>query len=187
LFPWFFYSSVPAYMPGTELQVNAIPVDHLLVNFTLGYLRFHSKISDPTDPSYIDPSVRLQPEWNMSGGIQYDWVLPNAATLTPRLDWRYQGYITNGPEGVPQISPQFIVPGYSIFNARLTYAPSSAKWSLSLQALNLFNKFYYVQLGAADSLTGTNPYAPGALSPAVARVGTPGLPREWMATFALHF
>jgi outer membrane receptor protein involved in Fe transport len=123
----------------------------------------------------------------MSGGIQYDLVLPNSATLTPRLDWRYQGYITNGPENVYQIAPEFIVPGYSIFNARLTYAPMSTKWNISLQALNVFNKFYYLQLGAADSLVGTNPYAPGALSPAVARVGTPGLPREWMATFTLNF
>jgi iron complex outermembrane recepter protein len=186
LSPWFFYTGVPAYEPGAELQVNAAPIDRLLINFEGGWLEFHSKISDPSAPGYIDPAVRLQPEWNASGGVQYGVLLPGG-TITPRLDWRYQGYQTNGPENVYQIA-QWRVPGYSLFNARLTYEPTGAKWHVSLQAQNLFNKFYWQQLGAPLSLAGgaTVPSA-NNLSPAVAQVGTPGLPREWMVSIGASF
>jgi len=186
LSPWFYYTGVPAYEPGAELQINAAPIDRLLINFEGGWLEFHSKLRDQTEPGYIDPSVRLQPEWNASGGIQYGVLVP-AGSITPRFDWRYQGYMTNGPEDVYQIS-QWRVPGYSLFNARLTYAPTGSKWNVSLQALNVFNKFYWQQLGAPLSLAG-GAYVPSAnnLSPAVAQTGTPGLPREWMVSFGFNF
>jgi iron complex outermembrane receptor protein len=186
LSPWFVYSSVPAYEPGAELQINAEPIDRLLMNLEGGWLEFHSKLSNELAPGYIAPSVRLQPEFNASGGIQYGVLLPGGS-ITPRLDWHYQGYQTNGPENVYQIS-QWRVPGYSIFNARLTYAPTAGKWNVSLQALNVFNKFYWQQLGAPLSLAGgaTVPSA-NNLSPAVGQVGTPGLPREWMVSFGMNF
>jgi iron complex outermembrane recepter protein len=179
--PWFFYTGIPAYMPGAELQVDAEPIDRLRANLAVGWIRFHGKISDPTAPGYIDPSVRLQPEWDASGGLQYGIAFGNGGVLTPRLDWRYQGYLTNGPQNVQQIRPNFIVPGYSLFNASLTYAPPGEKWDVALQALNVFNKFYYQQLGSESSLvnSGGAP-TPANLYPAVARVGTPGAPREWM-------
>ncbi len=186
-FPWFYYTSIPAYMPGAELEAYAEPIDRLLLNFTGGWEEFHSKITDTTNPGYIAPSVRLQPEWDSSGGAQYGILLPNNSTLTPRLDWRYQGYVTNGPENVYQIA-QWRVPGYSLFNASLTYAPNQAKWSVAFQVQNLFNKFYWQQLGAPTSLeSGATVPSAANLYPTYAQVGTPGLPREWMVTFNMHF
>jgi len=188
LSPWFYYAGVPAYEPGAELHIEAAPIDRLLINLEGGWLEFHAKNPDrdPTAPGYINPSVRLQPEFNASGGIQYGVLLPGG-TITPRLDWRYQGYETNGPENVYQIS-QWRVPGYSLFNARLTYQPTGAKWNVSVQALNLFNKFYWEQLGAPLSLAGGTTVPSAAnLSPAAAQVGTPGLPREWMVSFGFNF
>jgi len=188
LSPWFYYTGIPAYEPGAELQINAAPIDRLLINLEGGWLEFHAKNPDrdPSAPGYINPSVRLQPEFNASGGIPYGLLVPGGS-ITPRFDWRYQGYQTNGPENVYQIS-QWRQPGYSLFNARLTYQPNGAKWNVSLQALNLFNKFYWDQLGAPLSLAGgaTVPSA-NNLSPAVAQVGTPGLPREWMVSFGFNF
>ncbi|HUN26879.1 MAG TPA: TonB-dependent receptor [Steroidobacteraceae bacterium] len=185
--PWFFYSGIPAYMPGAELEVQAAPIDRLLANFNLGWIEFHSKISDPTNPAYINPSVRLQPEWNMSSGVQYGIALPNSATLTPRLDWRYQGYITNGPEADFQAASYFRVPGYSLFNASLLYAPGNGKWTIALQAQNMFNHFYWVQLGAPVTLTsGTVPSAANTYT-TPENVGTPGLPRQWNVQFTMNF
>ncbi len=187
LLPWFYYTGIPAYMPGAEIEAYAEPIDRLLLNFTGGWEEFHSKITDTLDPAYIDPSVRLQPEWDASGGAQYGFILPNSATLTPRLDWRYQGYVTNGPEDVFQIS-QWRVPGYSIFNAALVYQPNAAKWNVAFRVENLFNKFYWQQLGAPTSLVNAGaPPTASNLEPAVAQVGTPGLPREWMVTFQMNF
>jgi len=186
-FPYFYYSGVPAYMPGAEIEAYAEPIDRLVLNFTGGWEEFHSKISDVTSPDYIAPSVRLQPEWDASGGAQYGLMLPNNATLTPRLDWRYQSYLTNGPTNAYQI-PQWRVPGYSLFNASLWYAPEAAKWKVGLQVLNVFNKFYWQQLGAPTSLINSAaPPTASNLYPTYAQVGTPGLPREWMVTYTMSF
>ena len=171
-------------MPGAELEVHAEPIDRLLFNFEAGWIRFHDKISDPTNAGYIDPSVRLQPEWNASAGVQYAVAFSNGSRVTPRLDWIYQGYLTTGPQNVDQIAPNFIQPGYSLFNASLTYTPDGDKWDVSLQALNLFNKFYWEQLGSESSLVNSGaPPTSSNLYPAVGQVGTPGLPREWMLRF----
>jgi iron complex outermembrane receptor protein len=123
----------------------------------------------------------MQPEINMSGGIQYGVPLASAGTLTPRIDWIYQSYMTNGPLNLPQVHPDWIVPGYSIFNLRVTFNPEAAKWSLAAGVTNLFNKFYWEQLGPATSVSGPN------LIPAVAQVGTPGIPREWTVSFTKRF
>lgn len=184
LSPWFYYTGVPAYMPGAELEAYAEPIDRLLFNLTAGWETFHSKLGI-SSPGYIDSSVRLQPEWDANAGLQYGLRLPNHATLTPRFEWTFQGYMTDGPENVPQISPDFILPGYSLFNAALTYEPEDAKWSVAFRVENLFNKFYWEQLGAASSLIAPGPVGqptPNNLYPAVGRVGTPGAPREWMVT-----
>ena len=176
--PWFVYSTVPADERGAELQVFATPVTGLNINYTLGYIKFHTHVSNPATPGFLDESVRTQPRLNMSGGIQYAIQLGSGGSLTPRLDWVYQGYQTNGPVNLHQVSPAWIVPSYSLFNARIGYQPASQKWQVSLQGSNIFNKFYYQQLGAATTAAGT---------PAGARVGTPGLPRQWSVTFSKNF
>ncbi|MDB6043458.1 MAG: hypothetical protein JWM63_2009 [Gammaproteobacteria bacterium] len=181
--PWFVYTAVPAVIRGLEIQVSANPIDRLALNYSVGFNRLRNKISNPADPSYVDPSVKQQPELSMSGGAQYGIALGSAGTLTPRLDWFYQSYQTNGPLRLPQLRPDWIVPGYSLFNARMTYSPRDAKWELSFAGTNIFNKFYWQQLGAA---TVVNPSGSGYV-PASARVGTPGMPREWMVTFKKDF
>src|SRR4029077_5925347 len=101
----------------------------------------------------------------------------------------YQSYMTNGAITAKQIHPDDIVPGYALVNLRITYLPTDAKWSLSAGATNLFNKFYWEQLGAATvaCTPGTSTCSAAGLRPAVARVGTPGLPREWAVTFSKKF
>jgi outer membrane receptor protein involved in Fe transport len=97
--------------------------------------------------------------------------------------------MTNGAITVKQIHPDDIIPGYGLFNFRLNYAPNVGKWTLSAGVTNLFNKFYWEQLGAATAACtpGTSTCSAAGLRPAVARVGTPGIPREWSLTFSEKF
>lgn len=178
--PWFYYTVAPASIRGAEIQVTANPIDRLDINYSAGFNQFRAGTSNPLDPAYIDPSVKQQPELNMSAGIQYAWLL-GPGTLTPRLDWTYQSYMTNGPVNVPQRHPDTIVPGYALVNAQFTYTPQMGKWNVSFGATNLTNKFYWQQLGAADSISN------GVVTPASARVGTPGMPREWFVTLRKDF
>ncbi len=179
--PWFVYSSAPASIKGAEVQITANPIEPLSIFYTFGFNQFRSKTTNRTDPSFVDTSVRQQPDMTMSGGIQYAFGLPSGGTLTPHLDFAYQSYQTNGPLNQHQIDPDWIVPSYTLFNAQLTYRPNAGKWEVSVAGTNIFNKFYWEQLGAATSGT------PPALNPAVGRVGTPGLPREWSVSFKKNF
>jgi iron complex outermembrane recepter protein len=179
--PWFYYIAAPASIRGVEFEAAATPIEHLNLNYSLGWNSFHSGTGDPTNPAFIDPSVRQQPKWNMSGGVQYNIPLASAGALTPRLDWYYQGYQTNGPVTSYQTDPNYIIPGYSVFNGRLTYEPNAGKWSLAFAVTNLLNKYYWQQLAPVTTKQG------GAFVPAAGAAGTPGLPREWLVTFKKKF
>ena len=171
--PWFVYAATPAIIRGAELQLMANPIQYLSADFTFGYNSMYSH--------GVNPTVKTQPEINMSGGVQY--VVPfSFGSVTPRLDWYYQSFMTNGPTNLLQVHPDFTVPGYSLFNARLTYTPAKGKWQLAVAGTNIFNHFYWQQLGAASAGTSLM-----ALTPAVARVGTPGMPRMWSVTFTKDF
>jgi iron complex outermembrane receptor protein len=174
--PWFLMVAAPADIRGVEEQLSATPIERLELNLNFGYNEFKSKVNNPLAPGYVDPSVKLQPELNISGGVQYG--IPLAAGLvTPRLDWNYQSFMTNGPLTAVQVHPQYIIPGYSVFNFRTTYVPTGSKWSFAAAVSNLTNKFYYEQLGAGQ-VTAT------AVS---GRVATPGRPREWTVSFTRNF
>jgi iron complex outermembrane receptor protein len=176
--PWFLTVAEPASIRGIEEQLSATPIEGIHANLNFGYNEFRSKASNVLAPGYVDPSVKLQPEINISGGLQYDLKLGSAGVLAPRIDWTYQSFMTNGPTNVVQLHPYYIIPGYSLFNLRFNYTPEVGKWNISAGITNLFNKFYWEQLGA-DSLPGTTPVS--------GRVGTPGRPREWTVSFTKNF
>ncbi len=178
---WFLYLNEPGKTKGFETEISAFPIQGLMLNASLGYLSFEGDAA-PGTISYRDSSAVIQPKWNGSAGIQYQVAFSGGAKLTPRLDYFYQGERTNGNPALVQRDPQDINPAYGIFNARLAYEPASGDWQVALSANNLFDKFYWNQLGSA-TIRG------GALdgNPTYARVGTPSRPREWALTVKKSF
>jgi iron complex outermembrane receptor protein len=177
-FSWFYFQSAPGTMEGFELEALAFPIDRLQFSYTLGYNKFEGDAPEG-DRAYRHKSALLQPEWNMSAGVQYGIPVGNAGVLTPRLDWYYQSHRTNGPVNQPQRDPEWIIPSYGIYNARLTYDSNDSDWQIALSVTNLTDKFYWQQLQPAVNNAGTAPTA--------GRVGTPGRPREWAITFKKNF
>ncbi len=164
------YTLRPAIIRGAEMQVTANPIDRLSLNYSVGYNRIRR--------ADINESVRQQPDTNMSAGAQYSLLVGSGgAMLTPRLDAFYQSYQTNGATGVVQ-RPEWEIPSYVLYNARLTFVPGSGGWQVDAGAQNLFNKFYWQQLGPPTTATG---------AATVARVGTPGRPREWFVSLKKSF
>jgi iron complex outermembrane receptor protein len=176
--PWFAYVNQPAKIRGFESEITAFPIPDLSVNVGIGYNRLKGNATNPSDPVYLDPTSLAQPEWNVNAGLQYAWHLPNGARFTPRLDYYYQSYATDGPPNAVQRSPDDIVPSYGTYNLRLAYDAPSNGWQIAVTATNLFNKFYWVQLGSATQANG---------APAIGRVGTPSVPRVWAITFRKNF
>jgi iron complex outermembrane recepter protein len=180
-FLWINYFSAPGKAKGVELETTATPFRALSINATASYYTYRGSITNPLVDGYIDPSVREQPEVSFSIGAQYAINFGNAGTLTPRVDWFYQGYRTNGPENLKQQSFD-VTPGYALVNARLTYESANGHWSAALEAQNVFNKFYWIQLGPA--LT-QNP--DGTTSPFYNREGVPSRPRVVALTLRRTF
>jgi iron complex outermembrane receptor protein len=157
-----FSYAVGGRINGFESEIEAQPLDRLLVTGSVGYTKWDS-----------DEGTRqtLIPEWTASGGIQYEIPTPFIdGSLTPRLDWFYNGTIAYSSQ-----DPTWDQGGRSVFNARIGYRNDSYDFDVAVGATNVFNKFYYYQKTIFRELgLPTN-------------LGQPAAPREWYLTVKKRF
>jgi iron complex outermembrane receptor protein len=144
-----------ARFKGVELEVTAEPIDGLSFDGSASYLKskFTSlnpavganlRLTDPATPS---------PRWKWSWGVQYEADLGTAGSVTPRFDMSYNGKMY---EGRAIGGAQYFLPAYTLANARLTWRNENKDLSISAEATNLFNKYYYNAIfSAVYAFTGT--------------------------------
>lgn len=125
---------------GVELEGLVRPAAGLTLDASMGYLDFKYETINPL--TLIAPNMKapFASKWNASAGIQYVADLGGSGTLTPRLDWTYQSSFYYNPVN----NPLNLIPGRSLFNARLTYQTADKNWQLSAAVTNLADKFFYV-------------------------------------------
>jgi iron complex outermembrane receptor protein len=158
-----------AHVKGVELEATIKPVDGLTLEGNVGYLDFEYTSVNANTGITRDMQAPFNNKWQASGSIQYAADLGGAGTLTPRLDWTYQSSFYYNAVN----TPLDLVPGRSLFNARVTYEDAQKDWSLSLSVSNLANKYYY---------TGTSFNANYGVATAAL-----GRPREWAVTVRRNF
>lgn len=163
-------NSGDGHSQGFELETFVRPVDGLTIDGSLGYLDFKYDSIDPLTLITLNMEAPFASEWNASLGAQYEASLGNAGTLTPRLDWTYQSDYYYQAVNVAQN----LIPGRSLFNARLTYKTADRNWEVSGSVTNLFDEFYYV--GASENVSSFGN-----------SVGVVGRPREWLVSVRRHF
>ncbi|MPT46974.1 MAG: TonB-dependent receptor [Sphingobium sp.] len=167
-----------ASIKGFEIETSLRPVQGLMIDGALSYLKFKYKDINPAaggptrpgGPQYgnVPPYV---PSWKWSIGAQYEIDLGKAGSLTPRMDASYQGRMyTNGAN-----RPTNRIDAYTMANARLTWANDPKDLEVSLEVTNLFDKYYYLTL---FDLTVAN----GGVASAA-----PGRPREWAVSLKKKF
>ncbi|MCW2369444.1 TonB-dependent receptor [Sphingobium sp. B11D3D] len=153
-----------ARFKGFEAELTVNPLRGLSFDGSVSYLDFQltklgaagATIAGITLNS-IAPFVT---EWKVSAGAQYEILVGNAGTLTPRLDLAYQSsFYTNSDN-----NPASLVPAYTMLNGRLTWQSADEDWKVSLAVTNLTDKFYYQNKTRL---------------PIGLVIGTPGAPREW--------
>ena len=169
---WFAFFSAPGKVRGFEIEATATPIENLTITYTAGYNDFSSSIKDVTSPGYRNPHSLIQPKWNMSAGVQYEMPLGSKGTVTPRLDWTHTSHNTNSAPAAEPDPAINVIPGYNLFNARVTYETVNKDWSVSFSVTNLFNKFYWYSFAAPGGQNTT---------------GSPGRPREWAITLRRNF
>jgi iron complex outermembrane receptor protein len=157
-----------AKVKGFELEATVRPVDGMTIDGALSYVDFKFG-----KPNYQTNDVRegsSRPgigDWKWSIGAQYRFDTGDIGSLTPRVDVSYMpDYCGNFA-----CDPNVKVQSFTLVNARLTFRTVDEDWQVSLEATNLFDKFYYVNKFANAFYT----------------TGQPGRPREVAVTVRRNF
>lgn len=155
---------------GVELEANWRPINALTLNGSLGYLDFAYDSINPLSLITLNMTAPFNSKWTASAGIQYEAALGGMGSLTPRLDWSYQSSFYYQAVN----NPFNLIPGRSLFNARLTWQSPDNAWQVAAAVTNLTNKFYFV--GASENA------ANFGLATSVV-----GRPREWSLSIKRRF
>ena len=171
---------------GAEIELTWAPTTKLMVNMNLGYL--DTNLLDVTvhtaaAAAYVPGQTQFSqaPKHTSNVGIQYDADLKSGGTFTTRFDYTYVSqywrqfdpslrvaYYPGVPAGYSDESGDF-----GQFNMRLTYAPSDAKWDVSVFGTNLTDE-YQLNSGFFHGLWGFD-------------FATVARPRELGASLTFHF
>jgi len=161
-----------AHIKGLELETTVDPMEGLTIDASMSFLDFnYQRIGSSVGGIELTDVAPYTPKWKWSAGVQYEILLANAGTVTPRFDISYQDDVfTNATNG-----PLSRIENYYLANARLTWRSEDTSWEASLAVTNLFDKYYYL---TKFDLTGAGA---GFVS------GQPGHPREWALTVKKYF
>ena len=172
---------------GIELELMARPVDALTIDASFSLLDWHFTSllpaagypSNRAGAATSDPPAGA-PKQKISLGIQYDIPVGNGSSVSPRLDYSYQGKIFAGAtvtgaancEPDPSLCTRTLsfTPSYGLVNARLTWSNAHKDLDIALGVTNLTDKYYAL---STFDLRGAGAGFDKML---------PGRPREWSVT-----
>ncbi|MXO65387.1 TonB-dependent receptor [Altericroceibacterium endophyticum] len=161
---------------GFEAELNAEPIDGLMIDGSLSLLGSeYTYIAPAVGNSVQDDDPIVSPEVQFSAGIQYEIGLGDSGSVTPRFDLSYRGKDFRG-HALDVVSDEYqYIDAYALANGRLTYRNADRDLSVSLEVLNIFDKYYMpARFDAVYGFTGT----------AYALVGRP---REWRVSLRKDF
>jgi iron complex outermembrane receptor protein len=97
---------------------------------------------DPDDPVIggipVGGITPYTPTLTYSISTQYDHET-DVGTFSIRLDGSYQGKLFTNAENTSWAT----IPGRFLANGRLTWATTDDEWKVSLEVLNIFDKYYF--------------------------------------------
>ncbi len=141
---------------GVELELLARPADGVDINAAVGYTDFEIVALDPSVTNVtLDTHMINTPKWTASAGVQYAWPVGASGQVRVRGDWNYQGSSYADILNTPELRRE----AHSIFNARITWVPSSSLlgggWELSAFGTNLGDERVLANGIAAQDSFGT--------------------------------
>ncbi|QGZ94930.1 TonB-dependent receptor [Terricaulis silvestris] len=135
-------NAAAAEISGAELEVEAVPVEDLTLNLSVGYLDAAYSEVDPlvtvATGLTADKHLVETPEWTASAGAEYAFHLSEDSELTARVDYSYRTAIEHEITNNPLLRQ----PAYGLLNARLTYNYEPGGWSLAIFGTNLTDEEY---------------------------------------------
>ena len=130
---------------GAEVSLTAIPVDRLVVNFNVGYL----KAEFDEFVAFIDGENRVldgltipnSPEWTISADAEYSFPISAGLDAFVRGEYVYRDSLRSTTAALIQEGFPWEVPSYDYFNLRLGL--EHARYSVTAYVENLFDDVYY--------------------------------------------
>jgi iron complex outermembrane receptor protein len=164
-----YFRNQPATVRGIEAEYTFTPIQGLVINGSVGWSKFWA----PDLEARTVNRRQSNPFWTASGGIQYKIETPAlGGSITPRLDWTFESnQIVSGTS----TKYNYLMPHKNLFNARITYDNIDHDFTLALGIVNLFNKFYYINVFDYQTLGYPQTDA------------QPAMPRTWSVTLSKRF
>jgi len=141
-------SNLPkAELYGAEVEVNAIPVENLLVNIGVGVV--DTKITKSSDPALIGNKLPLAEDFNANVLVRYD-LETGLGVFSPEVSAKYVGNYWTSKENVTKLGD------YILVNARIGWESPGEKYYGALWATNLFDEVNPIALDDPDEFWGGN-------------------------------
>ena len=170
----FIQNASDAEIYGGEFELQAFPTENLFISATLSLLHTEYKDFVQNGPSIDSPAtcpggiyipasmscdlsgnaLNRAPDYTLGVSAEYEYVLGNGSTLTPRLAYQYEDSMWFTEQNV---SP-YGTDGWEKLDFRLTYAATNGV-SVALFGTNLTDDRYYphvLPIGANAIATGVN-------------------------------
>lgn len=135
---------------GLEFEMRTRPWEGGYVALDFGYLKNDYKdysFANPAGAGFIDRTntaiADLTPEWSINASVEHEFVLPNQATLTPRLSVRAQDEYDYANTIVGTAASPCMQDAYAKLGARMTYKPARGGWQASIYGENITDEKIY--------------------------------------------
>ena len=124
-----------ARINGFELEVQAAPIENLMLSAGVGYLDGEYTEAAPLSPITLDDELVDTPKWTMTAAGDYTHALPGGSQVVLHADYTYrteqQRLLTNSPYGVQR--------AYDWLNARVAFVTAGGRWEAAVFGTNLTN------------------------------------------------
>lgn len=160
-----------AEVKGVELEATIAPVEGLSIDGAVSYQDFdYTSVNPVAGGIDLTDVAPYTPTWKWSIGAQYEFLLGNFGTITPRIDVWYQDEIFTNAANLPNS----LIDSYTLADARITWRDETNDWEAALEVTNLFDKYYFLTKFDLSGISGFT-------------TGQPGRPREWAFTIKRRF
>lgn len=149
-----------AHVNGGELELEALPVQHLRLTGSAGilYTRFDKLLVANGGANLSGKQFVRAPHLTLNGSASYTIQLPSGGSIEPEIDARYTSlqyyYITPQDTTNRYLLTQ---PAYTLANGRISFTSPNGRFTLTAYVNNLLNTHYRnhaLPIGGVPGITG---------------------------------
>ena len=121
---------------GFELELAARPTDNLGLELGVGFLDAkYTEVGGIAEAAGLTADLKFinTPEWSINSAINYDFVLNNGWTITPRLEYNFNSEIFNDSQNFATIRQASV----GLVNASISARSDDGRWAVRAHGKNL--------------------------------------------------